>query len=72
MSFRCSGSDNLASAFKQSSAVEYFVSQLPDGQIGTHFTTAAKQSLFVSTPTCLCKYYIGNMLQLVERAGADL
>jgi len=29
---------------KQSSAVEYFVSQLPDGQIGMHFTTAAKQS----------------------------
>ncbi len=38
MSFRCSGSDNLASALKQSSAVEYFVSQLPDSQIGTHFS----------------------------------
>ncbi|KAL0045661.1 hypothetical protein WJX82_000904 [Trebouxia sp. C0006] len=33
MSFRCSGSNDLASALKQSSAVKYFVSQLPDGQI---------------------------------------
>ena len=72
MSFRCSGSDNLASALKQSSAVEYFVSQLPDGQIGMHYTTTAKQSLSVSTPICLCKQQISNMLQLVEPAGADV
>ena len=34
MSFRCGGSDGLASALSKSSAVKYFVSQLPDGSIG--------------------------------------
>ena len=34
MSFRCGGSDGLTSALSKSSAVEYFVSQLPDGNIG--------------------------------------
>lgn len=39
MSFRCGGSDGLTSALSKFSAVEYFVSQLPDGNIGKNRST---------------------------------
>lgn len=64
MSFRCSGSDNLASALKQTSAVEYFVSQLPDGQIDGSKANATipaglQLTLQDSDANFLCKQSLG-------------
>lgn len=45
MSFRC-GSDGLTSALSKSSAVVYFVSQLPDGNIGKKSEHAVMQNVY--------------------------
>ena len=34
MSFQCSGSNDLTNALSRASAVEFFISQLPDDKIG--------------------------------------
>lgn len=60
MSFRCGGSDDLPSALRRSSAVEYFVSQLPGGSIGEHLTCCiasfAKGPILQLQTARLCRY----------------